>query len=96
MKHEEIFHTCDRCGKRIDKVPTDTRSLQRLWRKNFSPTEYKLLTSERYGYINKADLISENVISVQVCEEYNIKEKKFDLCGDCRKAFERFMRNDKD
>lgn len=96
MRHEEIYHTCDRCGKRIDKMPIDTKYVNCLWKKIFSPKEYKLLTADREGYITSTELISEDVVSATIFENYELKEKKFDLCGDCRKAFERFMRNEKD
>ena len=91
MKHQKEWHTCDRCGKEIDKLSSQKHILHR---KITSPTELKMMCDEKYGYVGDTYLITEDVVSVTIVETHDVKTKHFDLCPKCRKDFEEFMRND--
>ena len=56
MKHEKEWHTCDRCGKEIDKLPSQKHF---LYRRIVSPTELEMMCDEKYGYIGDTHLIEE-------------------------------------
>ena len=91
MKHQKEWCTCDRCGKEIDKLPSQKHILHR---KITSPTELKMMCDEKYGYVGDTYLITEDVVSVTIVETHDVKTKHFDLCPKCRKDFEEFRRND--
>lgn len=86
MRHEKEWHTCDRCGKEIDKLPSQKHILRR---KNVSITELEMMCDEKYGYVANERLISEDVVSITIVENHDVKTKRFDLCPKCRKDFER-------
>ena len=90
MTHEIEWNTCDRCGKEIDKLPSQKHI---VWRKIVSPTELKMMCDEKYGYIGDTHLVADDVVSVTIVETHDVKTRRFDLCHKCRKDFERFMRN---
>ena len=56
MKHEKEWYTCDRCGKEIDKFPSQKHILRR---KIASPTELKMMCDEKYGYVGDNGIIIE-------------------------------------
>ena len=92
MKHEKEWHTCDRCGAEIDKIPSRK---QFLHKKIASPTELKMMCDEKYGYVADTHLITEDVVSVTIVECHDVETRRFDLCPKCRKDFERFMKNER-
>lgn len=92
MRHEKEWHTCDRCGDEINRLPSQKHILRR---KFVSPLELKMMCDEKYGYIGNTELITDDVASVTIVECHDVKTKYFDLCPKCRKDFERFMRNGK-
>lgn len=95
MKHKKKeWYTCDRCGADIKKIPYDAGQRHFFRRSIFNPTELKLLTSDRYGYISDTQLISPEIVSAEITEGYCEKQKTIHLCGKCRKKFERFMRDE--
>lgn len=91
MRHEKEWHTCDRCGKEINKLPRQKHILRR---KLLSPSELKMMYDEKYGYIENTELITDDVVSVTIGEYHDVETKYFDLCPKCRKDFERFMKNE--
>lgn len=91
MKHKKEWHTCDRCGTEIKQMPHFT---DWFYRKVCSPTEFEMEYSETKGFIADSKLVSENVMSVKICEFQNVKKKIFDLCPKCREEFERWMKDD--
>lgn len=95
MKHEEIYHTCDRCGKKIDIVPSETTMFQKIIKRKVNAEEYEKITADVKAYVS--DRLKQGVDSmeIRIAWNYDTKLKKFELCGDCRKAFERFMRDEK-
>lgn len=96
MKHEKKeWHTCDRCGADIKKIPHAAWKSYFFHRRIFNPTEFKLLTADRYGYISDTQLISPEIVSTEITEGYCEKQKTIHLCGKCRKDFERFIKNGK-
>ena len=90
MRHEKEWHTCDRCGAEINRLPSQKHILRR---KFVSPSELKMMGDEKYGYIGNIELITDDVASVTIVECHDVKTKYFDLCPKCRKDFERFMNN---
>lgn len=94
MKHEKKeWYTCDRCSADIKEIPYAAGERHILRRSIFNPTELKMLIADRNGYITDTQLISPEIVSVQIVEGYCEKQKKIHLCGKCRKAFEEFMKN---
>lgn len=91
MKHQKEWRTCDRCGEEINNIPRQQHIFQR---KIVSPTELKMMCDEKYGYVSDTHLITEDVVSVTIVENHDVKTRRFDLCPKCRKDFEEFMRND--
>lgn len=95
MKHEKKeWYTCDRCGVDIKEIPYAAGERHFFHRRIFNPTELKLLTADRYGYISDTQLISPEIVSVEITEGYFENRKTIHLCGKCRKEFEKFMRNE--
>ena len=94
MKHEKKeWYTCDRCGAGIKEIPHAAGERHILRRSIFNPTELKMLTADRNGYISDTQLISPEIVSVQIVEGYCEKQRTIHLCGKCRKAFDNFMKN---
>lgn len=95
MKHEKKeWYTCDRCGAGIKEIPYAAGQRHILRRSIFNPTELKMLTADRNGYISDTQLISPEIVSAEIVERYCEKQKTIHLCGKCRKAFEKFMKNE--
>ena len=98
MRHIKDYVTCDRCGKLIERTP------KRCWNSIirhhlFGERASKIISNsvDRIGYIVESDLIAPGVPSIQIAETYDSKTKEYDLCGECRKDFEKFMKmNDSD
>lgn len=102
MKHSEEWHTCDRCGEKIENVPGKNLfpnilfpRITRTMLKN--QISLRTFVAEREKQINAGeDYCSIPEIGSIIIEEwYNTKEKEFDLCPKCRKDFEEFMKNDR-
>lgn len=82
--------------------------LRQMWRGNKRginnifkrmPThEYlELRENMAYGYTNALDAEFKEmppIIAVEIIAGYNRKDRTIHLCDKCRKAFERFMRNE--
>lgn len=93
MKHEEIYHTCDRCGKKIDIMPGEIPLFQKILKRKVDTEEYEEITTDVKAYISNQLKQDVDSMEIVITWHYYTKRKKFDLCGDCRKAFERFMKN---
>lgn len=96
MKHEEIYHTCDRCGKRMEHGISDMRHAIYQIRSN-KPIELESKVSEKIAYIREHTLkkLEDNLLfEMEIIVDCGIKKKSYDLCPECRKEFERFMRNE--
>ena len=91
MKHEKEWHTCDRCGAEIDKMPERTGI---FYRKFLSPAELEMIYSDKCGYVSDEYMVYENIMAVTIVESQSKNCKSFDLCPKCRKDFERFMKNE--
>lgn len=97
MKHEKKeWYTCDRCGEKIEEIPSNVIQSWRniIRRRLLKPSELHTLTADKAGYISKTELLSPDVVSAEIVEYYNMKRNEIHLCGKCRKEFERFMRNE--
>lgn len=95
MRHIKDYTTCDRCGKLIEQTPK--QCWNRLIRYHLCGEQASKIISncvDRIGYIAESDLLAPNVPSIQIVETYNSKTKEYDLCGECRKDFEKFMKMD--
>ena len=90
MKHKKEWHTCDRCGAEIKEMP---KHKDFVYRKIMPMTEYKIKYGEASGYIMGTEVLSDELIGVEICETVYDKGKQFDLCPKCKKDFERFMKN---
>lgn len=94
MKHEKKeWYTCDRCGDIIKETPSGAGWKHILHRIICKPTELETLTADRFGYIVDPNLISPEIVSVEITESYTQHRKTIHLCGKSRKEFERFMKN---
>jgi hypothetical protein len=94
MIHEEIYHTCDRCGVKIKplRLPFTQNTRVPL---TIDRTCEKTLTELTNSVIDEVD---KNIRCPTV--ELTIRTKVFrhndtlELCKDCRKEFEKFMRGE--
>lgn len=96
MKHvREEWYTCDRCGEKIEEIPSNVMKSWRnvIRRRILKPSELHTLTTDKNGYVSKNELLLPDVVSVEIVEYYNGKRNDIHLCGNCRKEFEVFMRN---
>lgn len=95
MKHEKKeWYTCDRCGAGIKEIPYAARQRHILRRSIFNPTELKMLTANRNGYISDTQLISPEIVSAEIVEGYCEEQRTIHLYGKHQKAFVEFMRNE--
>ena len=91
MKHCEEYYTCDRCGKKIKDVPRHLEYLNIFYRK---PVKIEARTAEPFVYNADDEVKSFDVGSMEITVAYNACSKEYDLCPECRKDFERFMKNE--
>lgn len=99
MKHENIYHTCDRCGKKIsDEIHRARRA--HFFRREVIPIKLKAITYEPFSYDSEKKIIEINedskILEMQIITSYNEKVTELELCKDCRKDFERFMKNERE
>lgn len=91
MKHKkEEWYTCDRCGAYIKNVPSLLPKIP------FTRTELidiKTCTASIDRYLSGPKPMLENVCSMDIVEYYKCKEKRYNLCGKCRKEFKRWIKN---
>ncbi len=95
MKHKKKeWHTCDRCGENIEHLPYRAGERHILRRGIFHPSQLKMLTNDRFGYIGNTEFILPEITAAEIIEGYFDSKRTIYLCGKCRKEFERFMRNE--
>lgn len=96
MKHEP-YHTCDRCGKKIEYVPTMFEFFSRLVKVTVKPSKYKTITADISGFIDKVIGLefpfADKEITLKIYG--STMENELDLCADCTKAFNEFMKGEK-
>lgn len=93
MKHiQKEWYTCDRCGRKIENIPSDI--IGKIFKRiEFGkPVEIMMLTADKNGYVSDEKLIAPDVCSAEINEYYDGKRVDIHLCGKCRKEFERFMK----
>lgn len=96
MKHQKEWHTCDRCGKEIEKPKIwYTKGFPCLRTVNLKrPMSFEEIYTEiEQGGIEPI-VNKDGIQNIMLCEYYYTKTKQIDLCPKCRKDFERFMRNE--
>ena len=89
MKHEDIYYTCDRCGKRIERTPYEFCGIPFM--SKMKKSELTVAQAEKKGYISAEQTNLPDIDSVDIVEYYDKKTKTYHLCNDCRKEFERFL-----
>lgn len=94
MKHEKEWYTCDRCGCEIGKIPTGAGFIRGFWSTFCKPVELHTITADKSGYVTNKRLIEQDIVGIDIVEHYNEKHRDIHLCGKCRKALERFLRNE--
>lgn len=92
MRHCEEYYTCDRCGAKIEKVPSCEQWTHFFYRRR--PMKIKTETISPQEYPRACDLNCAQVESMEMVVSYNTETKEYDLCPKCRKDFERFMKNE--
>lgn len=99
MKHEKEWYSCDRCGEEIkEDICAWERGINRILKRIPSYEYMKVRENTAYGYINELDgdfTKMPPIVAVEIITGYNRKDRTIHLCGKCRKAFERFMNNEK-
>lgn len=94
MKHEKIYYTCDRCGQKIVGT-SEIPFMRRFWGKkidlSIDTTTYEPKTNLTDA-LKDADKKSE-IATLLLETHYNTKRNSYELCGQCRKDFVRFMNN---
>lgn len=94
MKHKKEWHTCDRCGKEIEEIPSGAMWKNFFRRKICTNAELRISIADRMGYVSKSELILPEISSVEIVESYTTKTIAIHLCGKCRKEFGRFLKNE--
>jgi tRNA G26 N,N-dimethylase Trm1 len=93
MKHEEIYHTCDRCGKELKQIPFwgfPIRYKKILEIRENSAEAITYAINEEIARMN--NIIDNRMLEIEFVSGYRRKIKDIELCGDCRKDFEEFMK----
>ena len=92
---ERIEHFCDRCGCKLE----EHKRLLRFASKRYT-TKIKVSTEDFKAYpcySKIAEKVKENAKKDNDYMEFDIigcrREKTLELCGNCRKDFEEFMKN---
>ena len=98
MKHEKEWHTCDRCGKEIN-IPKEKK-----WYDCITPHLREMKLKKPVSFREYQTNIIQNIVlpepelsqidSIRLKEYYVTETESIDLCPNCRKDFERFMRNE--
>ncbi len=106
IHRERQWHSCDRCGRRIkdyELIPFSNHpgGVRKIFRDIFDKKTMEEMETLRakiaegpYGYITDQYLIGEKILCMEIMEYYDCKSREIHLCGKCRKAFERFLRNE--
>lgn len=98
MKHEKEWYTCDRCGEEIkEDIYAWKRGISSIFKRMPTHEYLELRENMAHGYTNALDAEFKEmppIIAVEIIAGYNRKDRTIHLCGKCRKAFERFMRNE--
>lgn len=106
IHRERQWNSCDRCGRKIEDCEMIAFSnhpvgVRKIFKDIFDPKTREEMTTLRtetaegpYGYISDQYLMEKKVLCMEITEYYNCKTREIHLCGKCRKAFERFLRNE--
>ncbi len=87
MRHENIYHTCDRCGNKLKKRNFFSemfphRRISTLYQREVFERE-----EQHYKVNDKGDC------EVEIYLASGVNETAIELCSKCRRAFKRFMLN---
>lgn len=104
VKHEKEWITCDRCGKELkdDLKFYQYGSYIQTFAKRTLTIDVETVETSSYlsEIMNIADIAvaeendKQSVLQMAIFTSHSLKRKRIDLCADCRKDFERFMRNE--
>lgn len=89
MLHRSEYYTCDRCGKVINP-----RHFLRLPLKRTQVFDLNTDMPEIKAYLGDIHHLPDKKISMEINEYYEGQFNNYHLCYECRKDFERFMRNE--
>lgn len=97
MQHEP-YHTCDRCGKKIEYVPKYFHThFGKMFIKSCNPSTIQAIKVDFNGYL--ADVVKKEYSDVEdivtLVVNSNERNSELDLCADCTKAFNEFMKGEK-
>ena len=84
------YFTCDRCGKRFDESPRNVSHFPWLIKREL-PAKLVSKIVDRKGYISDKHLVTPEILSATIVEQYEEKRTEYDLCPECKKAFHNFM-----
>lgn len=91
MRHStKDYFTCDRCGKRFDESPRNVSHFPWLIKKNL-PVKLVSKMVDRKGFIMNKYLVTPEILTAIITEQYEEKSTEYDLCPECKKAFHDFM-----
>lgn len=92
----EEYTACNRCGKEMKSVSKNPcHAIKYVFR---HATQLNCETSETFSYVcnRKIEELTDKakIESVVIVIHNRFKQRRIDLCGECRKEFERFMRKE--
>lgn len=91
MKKE--IYVCDRCGKEIQHTVRKSKYIN-AFSKVRKTAEIKTMIAEGCVYLPNEYCALPEVDDIEVISSYDCKSEEYLLCSDCRKLFERFMKNE--
>lgn len=95
MKHEKEWYTCDRCGVEINEdLKPWMKPLEAIRKRMDNSTYLTMISSMARGYLSSAERESPDIMACTLVEYYSKEEREIHLCGEFRKEFERFMKNE--
>ena len=89
MKKEIII--CDRCGKEIKYHLSQFEFLSNCFKQY---RRIETISAEITDRCYATPFSIPNIEAMDIVECYDQKRKEYNLCSDCRKLFERFMKNE--
>lgn len=94
MKHYSEYYTCDRCGVEIKKDCMGWMKWLPIKRMKVFELDAKDAPHIK-SYVTglNVEKISDDKIAMEIVEYIEDVTNRYHLCPNCRKDFERFMRN---
>jgi endogenous inhibitor of DNA gyrase (YacG/DUF329 family) len=98
MKHEEIYHTCDRCGKTIKPLskfyPFSHKGRVAITINRTADNSTAYFTDNVSSILEEVNKdMRQNTVELTIHRSFSMKSDTLELCGKCAKEFKKFMRN---